>query len=245
MSSDTKPEFTGPESAPRFVEVLEFPLISLAVALLATLLFAWLAESVWARHTARFDSAVRAAVHGVATPALTRLMFAISFMGSGGLIACALLAFASFRRFLWRRAAIWLAVGLAGALVLDLSLKLAFHRPRPVPFFGPVPSTYSFPSGHSLFSFCFYGVLAGLLVQRARSRWLRVLLGTTAALLVLAIGFSRIYLGVHYPSDVLAGYLVGTIWVASMLALDRMRRRWNAKPKPHHAMTIGGKSPFY
>jgi undecaprenyl-diphosphatase len=235
VSLRAKPEFTGPESAPPPAQVAEFPLISLAVALLSALLFAWLAESMWAQHTARFDSAVRTAVHSFATPALTTLMFAISFMGSGGLIAGALLAFALFRHFLWRRAAIWLAVDLAGALILDLSLKFAFHRPRPVPFFGPVPSTYSFPSGHSLFSFCFYGVLAGLLERRTKSGWLRVFLWTTAALLVLAIGLSRIYLGVHYPSDILAGYLAGTIWVASMLALDRMRRQrkdWNARRGP-------------
>jgi undecaprenyl-diphosphatase len=118
-----------------------------------------------------------------------------------------------------------MVVNLAGAVVLDLTLKFAFHRSRPVPFFGPVPRTYSFPSGHSLFSFCFYGVLAGLLAGRVRSVPARVLIWLTAALLVLAIGLSRIYLGVHYPSDVIAGYLAGTIWAASMVALDRWRRR--------------------
>ena len=146
-------------------------------------------------------------------------------MGSGGLIAAALVAFALFRYFQWRRAAIWLVVTLAGALVLDLILKFAFHRPRPIPFIGPIPRTYSFPSGHSLFSFCFYGVLAGLLAGRVRSMPARVLIWLVAALLVLAIGLSRIYLGVHYPSDVIAGYLAGTIWAASMVALDRWRRQ--------------------
>jgi undecaprenyl-diphosphatase len=215
----------GPESAPEAATLARAPLVSLAIAVLAIFLFAWLAENVADQHTANFDSSVRAAVHAFASPSLTRLMFAISFMGSGGLIASALLAFALFRHFEWRRAAIWLVVTLAGALVLDLTLKFAFHRPRPVPFFGPIPRTYSFPSGHSLFSLCFYGVLAGLLAGRVQSMSARVLIWLVAALLVLAIGLSRIYLGVHYPSDVIAGYQAGTIWAATMVALDRLRRK--------------------
>jgi len=225
LTSTDDHRLPGPEKAPEAVVLVEGPLVSLVIAVLAIFLFAWLAENVAAQHTANFDSSVRAAVHAFASPALTRLMFAISFMGSGGLIASALVAFALFRHFLWRRAAIWLVVTLAGALVLDLTLKFAFHRSRPVPFFGPIPRTYSFPSGHSLFSFCFYGVLAGLLAGRVRSMSARVLIWLMAVLLVLAIGLSRIYLGVHYPSDVIAGYLAGTIWAATMVALDRVRRR--------------------
>ena len=225
MTSNDDQLLPGPEKAPEAAVLVEGPLVSLVIAVLAILLFAWLAENVAAQHTLIFDSSVRAGVHSCASPMLTRLMFAISFMGSGGLIASALVAFALFHHFQWRRAAIWLVVTLAGALVLDLTLKFAFHRARPVPFFGPIPRTYSFPSGHSLFSFCFYGVLAGLLAGRVRSMSARVLIWLVAALLVLAIGLSRIYLGVHYPSDVIAGYLAGTIWAASMFALDRLRRQ--------------------
>jgi undecaprenyl-diphosphatase len=215
----------GPEIVPEAAVLAKAPLVSLAIAVLAIFLFAWLAENVVDQHTAAFDSSVRAAVHSFASPALTRVMFEISFMGSSGLIASALLAFALFRHFQWRGAAIWLVVTLAGALVLDLALKSAFHRLRPVPFFGPIPHTYSFPSGHALFSFCFYGVLAGLLAGRVQSMTARVLIWLAAALLVLAIGLSRIYLGVHYPSDVIAGYLAGAIWAATMVALDRLRRQ--------------------
>ena len=95
--------------------------------------------------------------------------------------------------------------------------------------FTDLPRTYSFPSGHSLFSFCFYGVLAGLLTRRIASRIGRILIWTFAALLVAAIGLSRIYLGVHYPSDVIAGYLAASLWVSTLVALDRVRlQRKNA-----------------
>ena len=223
MNSADDHQFAGPERAPE-PEVLKTPIVSLALALLATFLFAWLAENVIAQHTVAFDSLVRSGVHRYASPPLTRVMFAISFMGSTGLFVPVVLGLALFGYFRWRRAAVWLLITLAGALVLDLALKAAFHRPRPTPFFGPVPRSYSFPSGHSLFSFCFYGVLAGLLASRTRSNFLGALIWAIAAGLVLAIGLSRIYLGVHYPSDVFAGYLVGAIFTASMVSVDRVRQ---------------------
>ena len=95
-------QLPGPEKAPEAAVLVEGPLVSLVIAGLAIFLFAWLAENVVDQHTANFDSLVRVAVHSFASPALTRLMFTTSFMGSGGLIASALLAFALFRHFEWR-----------------------------------------------------------------------------------------------------------------------------------------------
>jgi undecaprenyl-diphosphatase len=106
----------------------------------------------------------------------------------------------------WRRSAVFVIFAMAGAFVLEVTLKLAFHRPRPTPFFGPQPSSYSFPSGHALASFCFYGVLAGVVNSRVRHQDLRAPIWIASALLVAVIGFSRIYLGVHHPTDVMAGY---------------------------------------
>ncbi len=196
---------------------------SLMVAVLSLFLFAWIGDGVAHDRTAGFDLAIRNQVHAYASPPLTRAMIFISFLGGDGLTAAAILSVIAFLVFRWKREALWMVVTILGALVLDLSLKYAFHRPRPVPFFVPVPYTYSFPSGHSLFSFCFYGVLAGLLTRRIRSRMGRVLIWTLAAVLVAAIGLSRVYLGVHYPSDVIAGYLAASLWVSTLVALDRVR----------------------
>lgn len=217
-----------PEMIPkptRFEESLAA--VSLLSAVLALFFFGWIADSVADQRTNRFDEMVRSEVHLHASPQLDAIMSAISFLGGNGLIVAAIIATLWFVRSQRRRAALWLLVTLAGALVLDVSLKLAFHRARPAPFFGPLPQTYSFPSGHALFSFCFYGVLAGLLAGRIRPLWLRIVIWTMAAALVLAIGLSRIYLGVHYPSDVIAGYLTAALWVATMVFLDRWRKRRN------------------
>jgi undecaprenyl-diphosphatase len=217
------------ETAPKPIVVVETAIVgSLTVAVMATFLFAWIADSVVDQHSRNFDIAVRTAIHHYASPAMTRAMFAITSMGNSGLALVAILAVGIFLYVRWYRATIWLLITLAGATVLDLSLKFAFHRTRPTPYFGALPRTYSFPSGHALYSFCFYGVLAGLLVDRTRSLLLRIIIWSVAALLVLAIGISRIYLGVHYPTDVLGGYLTATIWVAAMITVDRLRLRRKA-----------------
>ena len=198
---------------------------SLVLAVLSVLLFTWIADSMEHNRTQSFDLSVRAAVHQYASPGLTKAMFAITLLGGDGLVLAAFVSLGLFLYFHRRRAALWLVVTFAGAIILDVALKYGFHRARPTPFYGPIPRTYSFPSGHSLFSFCFYGVLAGLLVVRVRSRAARIAIWASATVLILAIGLSRIYLGVHYPSDVIAGYLTGTLWVATMVFLDRWRSR--------------------
>lgn len=198
-------------------------IVSLALAVLSLFLFAWIANEMAEGSTAGFDLSVRAWVHQFASPALTRVMTAISLLGYDVLIVELVIALAVFLYLRWKHAAAWLAVSMAGALILDLTLKYAFRRPRPPVFFGVAPHTYSFPSGHALCSFCFYGVLAGLIAVRTRSMLLRVAVGLLAAALVIAIGLSRIYLGMHYPSDVIAGYLGAAIWVSTLLALDRWR----------------------
>ena len=205
---------------------------SLMVAVLSLFLFACIAYGVAHDRTAGLDLAIRNQVHAYASPSLTKAMIFISFLGGDGLTAAAILSVIAFLALHWSRAALWMVVTILGAVVLDLTLKYAFHRPRPVPFFVPVPYTYSFPSGHSLFSFCFYGVLAGLLAGRMQSRLGRILVWTLAALLVAAIGLSRIYLGVHYPSDVIAGYLAAALWVSTLLALDRVRIERKSAPDP-------------
>jgi undecaprenyl-diphosphatase len=215
---------TAPERGPAPTALIEsIVVVSLAVAAFSLFLFAWIAEEMAEGETAAFDLSVRAWVHQFASPNMTRVMTAISLLGYDILIVELVIALAVFLYLGWKHAAGWLAVSMAGALILDLTLKYSFRRPRPQPFFGAAPHSFSFPSGHALCSFCFYAVLAGLIAARTRSMFLRVAAGVIAAALVVAIGLSRIYLGMHYPSDVIAGYLGAAIWVSTLLVLDRWR----------------------
>ncbi len=193
------------------------------IAAAALFIFGWLAEEMLDGDTRRFDSFVRTTVHQHATPGLTRIMLGFSFLGSFVTITVLCLAilgvFLYFRRL---RLAALLGITMVGMVALDFSLKLAFHRPRPVAFFGLSPNSYSFPSGHAFGSLCFYGVLAAIFAARARGKSAKWCIWTGAVLLIGMIGLSRIYLGVHYPSDVIAGYCAGAVWVGAVGFLDQV-----------------------
>jgi undecaprenyl-diphosphatase len=187
----------------------------LGIAATASICFAWLAYAVMHNMMGWFDDAVRGFVHSWASPMLTRCFEGITELGSfpflmllGLLVAWTL---ARRRRY---RAAVILAVSALGAQGFDQLLKGIFRRTRPEAFFGVSPHSYSFPSGHSVESCCFYGVLAAIVAANTRSRHVRVALWVVAASITLAVGTSRIYLGVHYPTDVLGGYIAGVAWVA-------------------------------
>jgi undecaprenyl-diphosphatase len=194
--------------------------VSLGVAVSSLIFFAWLAEEMRERGTDRFDSAVRFAVHQHASPGLTAVLSRITYLGDWPVVlagTCVLLLVCWCRR---QRGLLFLVlVTMAGAGILDGTLKLAFHRPRPDPFVGAMPSTWSFPSGHALISLCFYGLIAGIVSLRANHRWQRVAIWICASLLVGLIGLSRVYLGVHWPSDVVAGYAAGLIWMGAVRLL--------------------------
>jgi membrane-associated phospholipid phosphatase len=199
-------------------------LVGLVLAAGAALLFAWLAEEVPEGDTGVFDEGVRSFVHQYASTALTSVMRALSLLGSSiFLVALGVCVGIAFIYAGWRRGLLLLALTMAGAIALEVILKYSFQRTRPTPFFDtPLPNSYSFPSGHALFSFCFYGALAAIITNRMRRRASRLIVWTLAALLVVMIGISRVYLGVHHPSDVVAGYAVALVWVVAVAFGDRL-----------------------
>jgi len=180
------------------------------MAITALILFIFLAGAVATNRTTGFDSAVRQTIHSWATPALTQLMMAATFMGRIGFMAILALPFIWYlaKSHRLRDALFLIAVPLTADILLQI-LKFSFHRHRPEPFFGlPTPESSSFPSGHALMSTVFYLTLAILVTRNLAAR-------IAAALPALLIGLSRVYLGVHYPTDVLAGFAAGTFWLSA------------------------------
>lgn len=148
---------------------------------------------------------------------LTPLFIALTELG-GFAITVLLLLVAGLYAYRWRKRldlAVWLLLTVAlGAGALNQFFKFLFKRPRPAIEHLTVQGGYSFPSGHSMGAIILYGALVFLVVQLGRkraSKWLALL---TAALLIAAVGISRIYLGVHYPSDVIGGFSLGAAWLA-------------------------------
>jgi undecaprenyl-diphosphatase len=201
--------------------------VGLIAAGLALWLFAWLGHEVLTdTPTPVLDDQLRSAVHSLSSPGLTRLMIAASrYGGPGWLVPLGGLVTLGFLARGWRRGALLVVVTLAGAALLDTLLKFVFARTRPTAFFDyPLPLSHSFPSGHAFFAGSFFGGLALLVSARVHSKVARWAVWIFTASMILLIGGSRIYLGVHYPSDVLAGYAAATIWVAAVAFGDRWVR---------------------
>jgi undecaprenyl-diphosphatase len=123
---------------------------------------------------------------------------------------------------LWRRARYWLlalVLAVAGGALLNIIIKHLIHRQRPI-FEDPIQTltSYSFPSGHAMGSTLLYGMLAAIVIGHTRDWRLRALAIAAASTVVAMICFSRIYLGVHYLSDVVAGFLAGVVWLGACLA---------------------------
>jgi undecaprenyl-diphosphatase len=190
----------------------------------ALVFFAALAFAVLSDRTVELDNQIRWAVHGHASAGLTSaLSFLTRFGEAGVLIALSAAATALLFAVRRRREALVFAVSMLGGLVVDLLLKLAFHRDRPsASFFGAhLPSSSSFPSGHAFFSVCYFGTLAMLLSPRLRSLPSKLSVWLAAGALALAIGFSRIYLGVHYATDVIGGFTAGAVWITAAVPFLR------------------------
>lgn len=210
-----------------------FPGLYLTVILLvlvaATWLFGAIAEDV-ATHDPLtiIDARFSAWLHARAFEPVTRFMLLVTALHSTLSVTVMTLAGSTY---LWvRRLRIWtltLMLAVFGGMLLNFLLKIVFVRPRPR-FDNPILTltTYSFPSGHTLMATVFYGTFCALVLSRA-SRWQwRALAILGAALLILLVGFSRIYLGVHYLSDVAAAIAEGLAWLAfCLIAVEAIRRR--------------------
>jgi membrane-associated phospholipid phosphatase len=198
-------------------------LFGLFTAVAALLFFAWLAEQMREGDTLMFDNAIRGFVHDHANDALTQIMRALTVAGSTLIVSsltCVVLLVFFIGRHWW--SAIVFSVMMSGAVVLNFVLKHSFSRDRPTAYFEtPIPDSYSFPSGHALFSLCFYGALAWIITRHMQGRLGSALVWIGAVILIIGVGSSRIYLGVHYPSDVLAGYTAAIIWLIAVAAADR------------------------
>jgi undecaprenyl-diphosphatase len=174
-----------------------------------------------------YDESISRWLHSHANPFFDQAMAAITRVGNplALIMATTLLAFLLWRLHQLRRVALLYAGAAYSSFYLNGWLKRQFERPRPQLWqqIIPLPSDASFPSGHAMISMTVYGLAAWLLAERY-PRWRRLIL-LVAVLLIFSIGLSRVYLGVHWPSDVLAGFLFGLLIITASGVWHHKRHR--------------------
>lgn len=224
MSAPATPPRTAGGAAWRWWPLV----IAVAVALVCLAGFWELAEDLASSPTiAIFDQRVSAAVQAFRAPGLTAFMLAVTI--TGGTVVVAAVTVAGFL-LMWRRRhdfALYFVLAVAGGSFLTAVLKNRFGRVRPPASSALIdlPSSFSFPSGHAMASLslavigCYLALRSGM---RPAAKW-----AVVAALVLWAalVGVSRVYLGVHWPSDVVASWLLGGAWLALVIGVAESRRR--------------------
>ncbi len=215
----------------------------LAVAALAMWGFATIAQEVLEKETQAFDTSILLYLKSLHTPLRDRIMLAFTFFGEPNLL---LALSVSLGIILWVRKhhseATTIAVAGGGAIGLNILLKQLFARARPQLWERTVEvKFYSFPSGHAMISMVIYGWLGYLLGSRfPKQRWW--IYGWTI-ILVAVIGLSRLYLGVHWPTDVIAGYTAGLVWLIACISSLEVWKQFRASSAASQEKFLSPKNP--
>ena len=226
-----------------------FLLSGAAIAIVCTYAFAKLAGHVQSGRTQKFDDAVMRWIANHQSPIIEQTMLEVTALGTGVVVAMVVFVAAMF---LWlnkhKHSAVLLMIATFGGILLNSLLKLGFDRPRPQIFkWGTYAASSSFPSGHAMSSVIVYGTVAYLaarLQQRPASRALTL---AFAGLVIILICASRLYLGVHYPSDIAAGLIIGLAWAGFCMAILEAAQLYAKRNAPQmlkaEAPAAAGASP--
>jgi undecaprenyl-diphosphatase len=204
--------------------------LGLAVAMLALYSFAVLADEVMEEETLRVDNAVLATLRLAQSPFLDDAAWFVSALGAE-ILAVLLVGLVGVLG--WKRrwgAAVSLLVTVGGAQLLNNVLKDWFHRTRPAPVDALIPAqAFSFPSGHAMVAAAFY-LFVGYLAWRLLAGRARIICVALLVLVAFLIGLSRLYLGVHYLTDVIAGYVAGIAWTQAVVIGGQLLARRGRRP---------------
>lgn len=209
-------------------------LLVFIICIVFTGFFAFIARSIRLESISSFDDPIVDFIQGAEAPWLTTIMRMFTDIGSTtavillGIIALALLLLKKHRQ-----QAVLFVIALAGTGILNQTLKFIFKRDRPdinrlIDIGG-----YSFPSGHTMIAFSLYTILAYIIWRNLKNSWGRIVILVLAVFMIIMIAVSRIYLGVHFPSDIVGGFLASSVFLFATIALyQRFQRQKNDGVKP-------------
>jgi membrane-associated phospholipid phosphatase len=153
---------------------------------------------------------------------LNTVTFLLSSLAATPVIIGLTLVTAATARLVWKRwhESIYVVYAVVGEVLIFLATTLLIDRQRPsVPQLDPAPPTSSFPSGHTAAAVCFYGAAAAIIAWRVRKRWLRWTVIALAVAIPILVGIARLYRGMHFPTDVTGGIVLGLAWLAVVTRL--------------------------
>jgi membrane-associated phospholipid phosphatase len=196
-------------------------ILGVALTLFALAIFLKLGEDVVNKEVISFDASITQFVYTFRNPLLNTIMIIISFFGGEIFLGSGIIATILFLLKKQKKDALIFSFTLFSGIGLNLLLKDMFQRPRPQLMPLVHEASYSFPSGHAMNSVMFYVCLSFFVFRKIKNAKLRNILTITAGGLIFLIGISRIYLGAHYPSDVIAGYMAGLCWFVVVLLFEK------------------------
>ena len=195
--------------------------VSLIGYLLILSIVAWLCTEVWEKESFSLDRSLLLWIHQFANPQLDRVMLFITALGDPGMVITVFISTVVWLGMKRRYTdGIRFLIICAGGILINQVMKLFFAKPRPELWTRLISETsFSFPSGHAVGSMVVYGFIAYVLARELPiyKRYVYAI----ASILIIAIGFSRLYLGVHYPTDIIAGYGVGILWLITCLKVKK------------------------
>jgi membrane-associated phospholipid phosphatase len=201
--------------------------IILVLFVISLLGFVYITNNVFRLRNTNFDQQVFQSVLPYVNEANTSILLLFTFLGSQDFLLPANIVLALY--FLFIRKHRWYSIRVPvvslGSFAVMSSLKIFFQRPRPLDPVYEAARGFSFPSGHSMSAMTFFGLLIFIVWDMTENKTLRWSLSILLTLVILAIGFSRVYLRVHYASDVLAGFALGLIWlVISLWTIGKLEK---------------------
>jgi len=196
-------------------------IIGTGVCLLCLFVFLKITREMLETEFTAFDFNISHWVYSFRSPWLTPIMQFFSLLGESATIVFTFLLSILFFINKHRKEALVFCLTLLMGVVINISIKNLIQRPRPS--IDPLVTlhSYSFPSGHAMNAMIFYSLIAYYAYHFLHHRKLSLMISLLCGVIVLSVGISRVYLGVHYPSDVVAGFVAGFCWVCTVLLIDR------------------------
>ena len=159
----------------------------------------------------QIDSNIYSILFKTINPTNTTIMLGISFLASGGMLI--VITIISFLLLKNKKIPKYMTLNLFLVFIINRLLKFIIRRPRPQAFVLVIENGYSFPSAHAMIGFAFYGFIIYLIMKSKKNKKEKIIYSTLLSLLILVVGISRIYLGVHYASDVIGGFLIALLYL--------------------------------